>query len=417
MRIWNSRIHDFAETGLWAKKSIGDGLWVEDVVVERGSGLAVSLGDLGVFLDEADHVLLLGSTVDLRGLFAQTPGTGVLAQFSKTFCQSTTSEPRLLSIEGCLLEGPASDQVVAQKGLEAIWLCGADGYRDIEILRNGIYDWAEVGMDFFQSADVQITCNHVIGCDRGVDIYRDSDPTGTSLRFKYNKFEALAADTALFALRTSDAEKVKLGPSNFLRGDNRLDVNQSLTRFIFENDTDSTKVLNATYNYWLGSGALFGNADSIVSRIYSPDSTFDISNFVTPGNEEMIACDSTVPAPDSSAATRRRPAPTRPEDRPTSLDEVRAFSLGTAFPNPNRGGVRLDLRIPADRTGEWSLQVYDVAGRRVLRRVQQIPAPGAYVVEWDGANQDGRSMPGGVYFLQLVGPGGTREVRKTTLLR
>jgi hypothetical protein len=50
----------------------------------------------------------------------------------------------------------------------------------------------------------------------------------------------------------------------------------------------------------------------------------------------------------------------------------------------------------------WTLSVFDVGGRRL--RAWPLPASdGAGVIQWDGRDEQGRSVPAGLYFARLTG--------------
>jgi flagellar hook assembly protein FlgD len=66
--------------------------------------------------------------------------------------------------------------------------------------------------------------------------------------------------------------------------------------------------------------------------------------------------------------------------------------------------------VPAD----VSLDVFDVGGRLVRRVHRGWLAAGPHQFEWDGSRGNGRTVPGGVYFVKLTGPAsraGTRVLR------
>jgi hypothetical protein len=297
--------------------------------------------------------------------------------------------------------------------LEANWLCGEVGERDFDIIENGFYDWRGVGMEFYQSGDVQITCNHLIDCRRGVDIYRDDEPTGTSLRFRTNKIQALTSGADLFALRTNDAGKTKLGPNNVARGSNQLSVHATDTKFLFEGDSDSTETLNARYNYWFADG-LLTDSDSIATRM-APDSTWaiDFSDFYDTQPPQGV-CD----PPDPPSQMLAGPRPGVAEGRPAvPVEGAGTLSLSSAYPNPVRSGVELDLAVPSGSEGLYVLEVYDVRGRQVLASERMITTPARYTLAWGGTDSAGGRAAAGIYFLRLRGPGGFQETRKVTLVR
>jgi hypothetical protein len=74
--------------------------------------------------------------------------------------------------------------------------------------------------------------------------------------------------------------------------------------------------------------------------------------------------------------------------------------LGPCTPNPSRGVTRMDFTLPSDQ--RVSLDVYDVAGRRVrsLLTAEVLPR-GRRTVVWDGTDRDGREVASGVYLARL----------------
>ena len=70
-------------------------------------------------------------------------------------------------------------------------------------------------------------------------------------------------------------------------------------------------------------------------------------------------------------------------------------SLGPAFPNPFRSSTRLALDVPAD--GDVTVDIVDVAGRRVRTLVSGTRLAGRHGLEWDGRNEGGRRVAAGVY--------------------
>lgn len=88
--------------------------------------------------------------------------------------------------------------------------------------------------------------------------------------------------------------------------------------------------------------------------------------------------------------------------------------LGPPLPNPSRGALTFDLRLP-ERSGEgaWELTLFDLAGRRVRRIASGSSGPDARVeaVTWDGRDDRGGRLAAGVYLARLSGDGFHREQR------
>jgi flagellar hook assembly protein FlgD len=62
------------------------------------------------------------------------------------------------------------------------------------------------------------------------------------------------------------------------------------------------------------------------------------------------------------------------------------------------------------------LTVYDVSGRRVARPADRSFGAGRHEVEWPGADDRGRELPSGVYFVRMEA-GTSEQTRRLVLLR
>jgi len=72
----------------------------------------------------------------------------------------------------------------------------------------------------------------------------------------------------------------------------------------------------------------------------------------------------------------------------------------SAGPNPFRPGSAQVVRFSGD--GSVALDAYDLRGRRVARLFEG-SVHGATTVSWRGTNEDGRTLPAGMYWLRLTG--------------
>jgi hypothetical protein len=89
------------------------------------------------------------------------------------------------------------------------------------------------------------------------------------------------------------------------------------------------------------------------------------------------------------------------------------YMLGAPAPNPTAGPLRVRLA-----TGEGAVlraTILDVTGRTVRALEGGEPIPGGTLV-WDGRDERGRDVPGGVYFLSLEGASG-RETARVVVAR
>ncbi|MCC6348216.1 MAG: hypothetical protein IT347_01320 [Candidatus Eisenbacteria bacterium] len=84
------------------------------------------------------------------------------------------------------------------------------------------------------------------------------------------------------------------------------------------------------------------------------------------------------------------------------------LALSSPSPNPSAGEARIAFTLPA--AGEVRLEIFDLSGRRVWSDEGMMSA-GAHARSWNGTTLDGRHAGGGLYFVRLVTPWGTRGER------
>lgn len=85
--------------------------------------------------------------------------------------------------------------------------------------------------------------------------------------------------------------------------------------------------------------------------------------------------------------------------------------LRVAFaPNPSRDGpVRISFSLPV--AGDATLELFDLAGRRVWRHALPGAAAGEHSIAWDGIGSSGHRAGPGIYFLRFTTPAGSREAK------
>lgn len=87
--------------------------------------------------------------------------------------------------------------------------------------------------------------------------------------------------------------------------------------------------------------------------------------------------------------------------------------LEPGFPNPFRERTTIAYSLAV--AGPVTMELFDVRGRRVQTLVSGSRPAGQHRVAWHGDDEAGRPVPGGVYFVRLVG-GGRVEREKVVLL-
>jgi hypothetical protein len=73
-------------------------------------------------------------------------------------------------------------------------------------------------------------------------------------------------------------------------------------------------------------------------------------------------------------------------------------SFSSAYPNPARGPAHFDLRLPEQTA--VTVEVFDLAGRRVRRLARGPMSPGEHRIVWDGRDDSGTRALDGIYFVR-----------------
>jgi hypothetical protein len=90
------------------------------------------------------------------------------------------------------------------------------------------------------------------------------------------------------------------------------------------------------------------------------------------------------------------------------------FGLAQNMPNPFNPQTTIAFSLP--EAADVSLEIYDVAGRRVATLVDGQLESGPHNVTWDGTTESGERAASGVYFYKLVA-GEQKTTRKMVLLK
>lgn len=103
-------------------------------------------------------------------------------------------------------------------------------------------------------------------------------------------------------------------------------------------------------------------------------------------------------------------------DAPDVITDPIATRLFPASPNPVLASSGATLRFQIPTEGPVSLEIVDVAGRRVSELIHANLPAGEHAVEWNGRDDSGRPVPGGIYFQKLT-TAGSAQTGKITVLR
>ena len=99
---------------------------------------------------------------------------------------------------------------------------------------------------------------------------------------------------------------------------------------------------------------------------------------------------------------------------PISGPAAISFAVHPIAPNPARGPCRINFDLPT--AGPVTIDVFDVAGRRVARLANQKPfEAGSRSVSWDLGDRRGRRVPAGLYLVRVVAGRNQAVVRITVM--
>jgi len=75
------------------------------------------------------------------------------------------------------------------------------------------------------------------------------------------------------------------------------------------------------------------------------------------------------------------------------------FVLEQNYPNPFNPNTRISYQLP--EMTRVKLQIFNVLGQEIRTLVSKVQTPGIYEVNWDGRNNQGLTVPAGIYLYRL----------------
>jgi hypothetical protein len=97
-----------------------------------------------------------------------------------------------------------------------------------------------------------------------------------------------------------------------------------------------------------------------------------------------------------------------------NLDKPTDYVLHNNYPNPFNPETNIQFDIP--ESGNVSLKIYNMLGQQVKALVEETKTAGTHRVQWDGSNEDGQSVPSGVYVYRLIAENFT-ATKKMSLMK
>lgn len=105
------------------------------------------------------------------------------------------------------------------------------------------------------------------------------------------------------------------------------------------------------------------------------------------------------------------------ENTPTGYTKVKTSgnNLFQNYPNPFSNETTVSYTVA---TPSWvSLVIYDISGQKVKNLVNKKMDAGTHTVQWDGCNESGGILPGGIYYCRLTVGNSLNRSKKIVLLK
>jgi len=160
---------------------------------------------------------------------------------------------------------------------------------------------------------------------------------------------------------------------------------------------------------------LAGSEDGVLYRWNLATNSFSENITLTPGVGEAYT--PTVVAPDGKVYAINNATLFAVGAGPVSAPEphpAAGFGLAEPRPQPFSGRATLPFSLPS--SGRATVDILDLAGRRVARVLDQDLPAGAHAAVWDGHDASRAPAPAGVYFARLAFAGRS-SLRRIVLVR
>lgn len=96
------------------------------------------------------------------------------------------------------------------------------------------------------------------------------------------------------------------------------------------------------------------------------------------------------------------------------VDDISSFKLFQNYPNPFNPETTIEFYLP--HAAGVQLEIFNLLGQKVRTLAAERKIAGLHQVQWDGRDEAGREVSGGVYFLRLQA-GNSVQTRKMLLIR
>jgi hypothetical protein len=157
-----------------------------------------------------------------------------------------------------------------------------------------------------------------------------------------------------------------------------------------------------------------GEAGIFAYDVTTPATPVEVASYDTPGSANALCIErDQVHVADGVCGILSLAIEDAPAAAPSASPAVASALPLACSPNPCRGVTAVSFEMPA--AGQVTLDVLDIAGRRVASLAQTSMPAGAHTVRWDGRDERGARLTAGCYFVRLSA-GGTSTTRKVIVV-
>ena len=106
-------------------------------------------------------------------------------------------------------------------------------------------------------------------------------------------------------------------------------------------------------------------------------------------------------------------------DSTTSINdggEILPMSIMLYHNYPNPFNPQTNIKFELNKLEEVSIKVYNVLGKEIKQLLQENLPSGEHNIQWDGKDNEGSTLPSGIYFIQMIA-GSYQKTIKTILLK
>ncbi len=93
------------------------------------------------------------------------------------------------------------------------------------------------------------------------------------------------------------------------------------------------------------------------------------------------------------------PADVKEIEGSNDITKPSSFSLSQNYPNPFNPVTNFQFTVP--KSSHVKIELFNIVGQKVATLVDEEMKPGVYMVDWNGKDENGKSVSSGIYFYRM----------------